>query len=236
VELISCHSGRLQSSLASKLSAQEKGKSFATDLQALDELAPGQCFARGAIHELLSPARAPVPLTAALLLARCAAARSSAIVWCDPSRLLYPPALATAGIDLARLFILRPRNRAEESWALAEVLRCRGVGAAVASVGKLTRVEARRLQLAAETGSSVGILLRPMGAVSSTYAAATRWLVEPEAGERTVQRWRIQLIHGHGGRIGQTVYLENCRETNTLRATAELADRSSLPQVRRASA
>jgi protein ImuA len=246
MQLITCHSGRLQSLLAQQL-PPARHKTFATGLEALDALAPGGSFARGAIHELLSSDSSPAPLSLALLLAKSAAQHSiqnlkskiqngSALVWLDPHRRLYPPALATAGVDLSRLFILRPTNREQEIWSLAEVLRCRGVGAAVASMGKLSRVEARRLQLAAETGSSVGILLRPAGRISQTYAAATRWLVEPARGERTVQRWKIKLLHGHGGRIGQSVYLEKCRETNTVRATEQLADRAIETQVLRASA
>src|SRR4051794_14948033 len=61
-------------------------------------------------------------------------------------------------------------------------------------------------------GGGVGVFLRPLGAASVHHAAATRWLVEPARGERTVQRWKIQLIHGHGGRLHQPVYLEYSRD------------------------
>ncbi|MGB7158778.1 MAG: hypothetical protein WBD40_11965, partial [Tepidisphaeraceae bacterium] len=77
----------------------------------------------------------------------------------------------------------------------------------------------------AEHGGSVGLLLRPVGKRSMHYAATTRWLVAPAPGERLVQRWKIQLVHGHGGRVGETVFLECCRETHSVRATAKLADR-----------
>src|SRR5204863_337236 len=84
----------------------------------------------------------------------------------------------------------------------------------------LSRVEARRLQLAAERGGGVGVLLRLAGRASAEYAAATRWLVRPAAGERTVQRWSVQLIHGHGGRVGQAVFLEHSRESGLITATS----------------
>jgi protein ImuA len=106
-------------------------------------------------------------------------------------------------------------------------MRCKGVSATIAQVGRLSRIEARRLQLAAEQGGGIGILLRPMDRNASVYAAASRWLVSPAQGLRTVQRWKIQLIHAHGGRIGQTVILEHHRETNTLRASEQLANRQS---------
>jgi hypothetical protein len=139
---------------------------------------------------------------------------------------------------LEQLLLLRPRTAEDEIWALAECLGCRGVSATIAQPppGMLSRIAVRRLQLAAERGGGVGLLLRPMGAAGIAprqHAAITRWLVEPARGERTVQRWRIQLIHGHGGRLYRPVYLEcsrdwrRCGETDRVRAVAQLADRSA---------
>jgi protein ImuA len=150
---------------------------------------------------------------------------ASPVIWCDPSGEVYPPALASLGFDLTNIYLLHPQNQLDESWAITECLRCRGVGAVIASPQRLTRIEARRLQLAAETGGTVALLLRQRGRGDSIYAAATRWLVQPYPGERTIQRWTIQLLHGHGGRIGQTVFLEWCRETNSVRAVEKLSDR-----------
>jgi hypothetical protein len=151
---------------------------------------------------------------------------SSTLAWIDPDRTLYPPALAAMGIPLQRLVLVHPATPADLHWATAECLRCKGIGATVAYFDRLSRIEARRLQLAAETGGGAGILLRTAGRNAAIYAAATRWMIRPHPGEPTIQRWSIQLIHGHGGRIGQTVFLEHDRENHTVRATAQLADRS----------
>lgn len=263
MQLISCHAGQLQSmstTTLSSITAPAPAKSFRTGLVALDALAPGQVFARGAVHELLTPPAAGRAMFAALMLARAAANRMpndpgrmqsqanpssvgtlhssfcisfSPIICCDPIAALYPPAVAALGIPLEQLYLLRPQSLADQTWAIAECLRCPGVAAVVASTSRLSRVQARRLQLAAEQGGAVGILLRPAGNISSDYAAATRWLVTPSLGERTVQRWKMQLIHGHGGRVGQAVFLEYRRDTgetaaaatNPVRAIEQLADR-----------
>jgi protein ImuA len=210
-------------------------------------------FRRGVVHEILSEPSDGTPLFFAMLLARAScgtgeppvsspvspsvswdenhgrvARATGGIVWSDPGRALYPPALAAQGIDLDRLFLLQPKTPAEEVWAVAECLKCRGVGAVVAEVRpshRLTRLEARRLQLSAERGGGVGLLLRPAGKASAEHAAATRWLVRPAPGERTVQRWAVQLVHGHGGRVGSVVILEHSRETNRVRVVEKLADR-----------
>jgi protein ImuA len=259
MQLLSCHAGKLLKVDSADLGAAAPERSFATSLGAIDRLLPNGVLARGAIHEILWPGgnKHPRPLFFAALLARAAtttsscgaavpAAPSSAtsrqdarttrmrmrgrIVWCDPRRELYPPALAAAGITLDQLLLLRPKTVEEEIWALAECLACKGVAATIAQPPPLSRVQARRLQLAAERGGGVGLLLRPHTAAATHHAAVTRWLVEPARGERTVQRWKIQLIHGHGGLLHQSVYLELSRDRHQptpdrVRATPELADR-----------
>jgi hypothetical protein len=162
------------------------------------------------------------------------------IAWCDPHGTLYPPAVAAMGVPLERLLIIRPKSIIDENWAITECLRCRGVSATVAAPRRISRIEARRFQLAAERGGGVGILLRPYDRNAHVYAAATRWLIAPTRGQRTIQKWRIQLVHGHGGRVGQTVILEHHRDTGTiqihpLRSLEQLADRP-LPPATRATA
>ena len=229
MQVVSCHNGKLQSLAAAELKGRAD-RTFTTGLEPLDHLAPSNAFARGTIHELLfAPEHSQPRFFATVLAQHASAARSKQprlpIIWSDPRGELYPPAVAAMGIDLKQLYLLRVPTPADETWAVAECLRCKGVGAVVAAAQFLSRVEARRLQLAAETGGGVGLLLRPTGKRSANYAATTRWLVAPARGERSVQRWRIQLLHGHGGRVGETVFLECDRETHSVRATTQLADR-----------
>lgn len=209
---------------------------FSTGLPAVDQLLPEGGLPRAAMHEILADPRHGLPLFFPTLLARAAGGKDhgTAIFWCDPEGTIYPPALAAAGIALERLYLLRPRTQQDLIWAMAESLRCPGVAAAIAAPRGLGRIEARRLQLAAETGGGIGLLLRamlPNGRAPVHHAAHTRWLVAPVVGNRTVQRWRIRLIHCHGGNIEQTVILEHCRETNSVCAAVELAHRLVVPKI-----
>ena len=226
MRIITSHRGLLQT-LSDGAGTAPAKRNFMTGLPALDALPPGSAFARGAVHEALSDARhGPPPRSFALLLARAALDPDDAaglVVWSDPHADLYAPAVAAGGVPLDRLLLLRPPSPREEVWAIAECLRCPAVVAVVAAVPKLTRVEARRLQLAAERGGGVGLLLRPHSA--DVYAAATRWRVDPAPGDAETQRWQVQLVHGHGGRVGQSVLLEVSRETSAVRAVEQLADR-----------
>ena len=242
MRIITSHRGLLQT-LSDAAGERPARRTFTTGLAALDGVAPGGSFARGAVHEALSDARhGPPPRSFALLLARSVLQsdpddEGGIVVWSDPSGDLYPPAVAAGGVPLDRLLLLRPPSARDEVWAVAECLRCPAVVAVVAAVPRLTRVEARRLQLAAERGGGVGLLLRPWG-TSDVYAAATRWLVAPAPGDADAQRWQVQLVHGHGGRVGQHVILEVSRETNAVRAVEQLADRTAAtePFPRRATA
>jgi protein ImuA len=235
MQVVTCHRGKLQTVTEADLVSKDTG--FRTGFPAIDRILPGESFARGAIHELLSKPGEPRPLFFATVLARAAMVEEGKEmgvgVWCDPQGQIYPPAVAAAGIPLEQVLFLRPKTPADHIWAVAECLRCRGVSVTLAQLGRLSRIEARKLQLAAEAGGGVGLLFRPFGSISSEYAAATRWLVEPFPGERTVQRWKLELIHGHGGRVGQSVILEAGRETNLVRAVETVGDRSGEEKVAR---
>src|SRR3954464_15482289 len=182
MQMIAAHRGKLQI-LDSAEAGSAKVDGFTTTLNALDDVAGPKAFARGAVHEILCQRGQSPPMFFAMVLAR-AASGDRAIVWSDPQSLLYPPAIAAAGIPLSRLLLLRPKNEKDELWALTECLRCSGVGVALACPKLLSTIEARRLQLAAERGGGVGILLRPDSARCTPYAAATRWLVSAIRGER----------------------------------------------------
>jgi protein ImuA len=223
---------RTLSGAAAKLSGDastEESRALFTGLTALDTLAPGGRFATGAVHEVLSGTDTP-PFLLPALIAKTAAPFGR-VVWCDSRRELHPPALAALGMPLDRLVILRPPAHSDELWAIAECLRCRGVSACIAPLGRLSRVQSRKLQLAAERGGGIALILRPAVAASWPYAAVTRWRVRPVPGERTVQRICVELIHGHGGRLGQSVLVEVDRETHHVRAIEAVAARPDLAQV-----
>ncbi len=230
MRIVTSHRGKLQQLGNAELKATT-GEWFATGLSAIDKLVPQGNLALGSVHELLCEGENPLPFFFAVILARAAGSagrhKRGAIAWCDGEGTLYPPAAAAAGIALDRLLLIRASGRQERIWAIGECLRCRGVAATVACPPAMSRIEARRLQLAAEAGGGVGILLRRMSEARQ-FAAATRWLVSPVPGERTLQRWRLQLIHGHGGRVGESVFLEADHATHHVRAFAAVGDRSAL--------
>ena len=258
MRLVAIRDGRLVGTTGGDAGGASVGVS--SGVAALDRLAPGGAFARGAVHELLAEGAggSGVPLTLAAALAGSASAASASspgagggrvVAWVDPSGELYPPALAALGVDLSRLLVVRPADAAAAVWAAAACLACPAVAATVFAPPpghRLTRAHARRLQLAAERGGGVGLLVRPggdgsgsgrSGASGGHYAAATRWAVSPAPGDSGRQRWSVRLAHGHGGRVGEAVLLEVRRDDGTgdiaavgpgvpLRAADGVADRA----------
>lgn len=196
--------------------------------------------ARGSSPQPGEAVGAPVShaLLPGLLIARGAlradelAGRRGVLVWSDPSGAFFAPAAIAAGVPSDRLLVLRPRNVSDELWAVTECLRCPGVAAVVAAVGglSLSRVWARRLQLAAERGGGAGVLIR-REARAGVYAAASRWRVAPAVSDvATAQRWAVTLLHATASGLGDerpAVSIEVCRETNTVRAAPLLAARTT---------
>lgn len=175
----------------------------------------------GHVHELLVEDITPRAVAAWL---SGSTRQAGAIVWCEPRSGPYPPALSLAGVRTRGVYRLCPQTDADAYWAVTESLRCRGVAVTVAVAARLTPVQARRFQLAAERGGGLGLLIRPV-AHAQEHAARTRWLVQPERGDPLVQRWRLRLIHGPGRPADEEFVLEVSRETHHVRATRLLADR-----------
>lgn len=184
----------------------------------------------GAVHELLhggSKEGGPPWFLAALLAgaaSRACADVSRPVVWVEGvgdetdgarQQRVFAPAVLAAGVPWDRLVVLRARTLSQRLWGIAECLRCEAVAAVVAEVGVLSRLWARRLQLAAERGGGVGLLTREVRK-AGVYAAATRWRVWPvpveEALGEVVQRWGVARVWGSvagdsaGGSAGESAF------------------------------
>jgi protein ImuA len=190
--------GRLAALRARIRALEGRGEGFATPPvrlgPALDPLLPTGGLARAALHELAGPAAT----LAALAFARAALDRPGLLVWCLDERtargrgLPWPPGLAARGLDPARLLLVRAPDPRAAAWAVEEAL---GSPAAAVVVGELARVGldlSRRLQLAAEAGGGLGLLLRS-GRDPEPSAARTRFRVEPVAAEGGAERLRLEL-------------------------------------------
>lgn len=170
---------------------------------AIDAALPWGGLPRAALHEVLAAEPGAATSFAALALARA----GGTVLWIAPDPDAWPPGLARFGLSPAQLVLVRAAREQDGLWAMEETLRCPAVGAALLMVrGELDLTAARRLQLAAEAGGVLGLLLRPDEDGAAPTAALTRWRVGAIASESANSHtlgdpaWSLELLRCRGGR------------------------------------
>lgn len=151
------------------------------------------------VHEVEGPGRR---LFALLQATR----QKGPIFWVLPAHVPETPMLWGLPQGVAdRLHLIRAKGETDLLWAAEETLRSANVGAVLAEPEKPMGLTAgRRLQLAAETGRTLGLMLIRQGQGSN--ATETRWHCTPVPApvsadaDSTRQRW--SLIKNKIGTLG----------------------------------
>ncbi len=170
---------------------------------AVDGALPWGGLPRAGLHEVLGGGRGDGAADGfcAALLARLAAG-GAPVLWVRRGGDLYGPGLAAFGLGPERLIVVRGRTATDVLWAMEEALRS-GVPAAVLGEAEGASPTAlRRLQLAAESGGTMALVLRPGAADAAASPALTRWRVTAapaDAGVFAAPRWRLELVRCRGG-------------------------------------
>src|SRR5437899_5972810 len=112
----------------------------------LDAELPGGGWPAGALTEIL-PAHEGIGELRLLGPALAGLSRRGLrLAWIAPPHLPYAPALAAAGIDIARLVIVRTASRKETLWAVEQALASNACGAVLAWPRGAKYAALRRLQ------------------------------------------------------------------------------------------
>jgi protein ImuA len=169
---------------------------FVFGLPALDA-ALGGGLQRAAIHDVLGE----VPGSATGFCVTLAASLDGPVVWIAARSDLYGPGLVEAGLDLSRLIVVEAGRHT--LWACEEALRTKGVAAVVAECRQVNLTASRRLQLAAESGGAIGLLLREAATTRGATAARTRLRIGSLASGLASPRWRLMIERAAGGAPAQ---------------------------------
>ena len=155
---------------------------IATGFAALDAELPGGGWPCGALteilpqHEGIGELRILGPALARL------ASQGKLIAWIAPPHLPYAPAFAAAGIDLARVLIVKTTKDGDSLWAAEQALRSAACGGVLAWPRDIRFPQLRRLQLAAEDGRCLALLFRPTQAAREPSPAVLRIALATSAG------------------------------------------------------
>jgi len=203
-------------------------------IKAIDRHLPGGGLALGALHEVAGGGHGAIDgAAAALFVAGIAARLHGQVLWCVTRQDLFAPALAQAGLVPDRVIYVEAGDEKSVLVCFEEGLRHGGLGAVVAEVARLSMTPSRRLQLAAESSSTIGIAIRrwrrPAEAVDfgQPTASVTRWRVTvlpatplpvPGVGRA---RWHLELIRCRAGESAD-FEVEACDGTGRLALPSNL--------------
>jgi protein ImuA len=215
-------------------------------IEAVDRRLAGGGLARSALHEVAGARAALADDSTATLFAAAIAARSEGtMLWAFRRRGLYAPGLARVGLSPDRILYAECGCDADVLAVMEEGLRHGGLGAVVGEVGRASMAATRRLQLAAEEGATMALMLKGWrrggeDPLASLSAAVTRWRIAPAPSAPLPfaglgrPRWHVALVRQRGGEPFDLI-MEGADETGRLALPAEPEHRAN-PQDRRARA
>jgi cell division inhibitor SulA/protein ImuA len=201
--------------------------SLPTGFGRLDRELPGGGWPTGTLTEILVDTQG-VGEVGVLLPALAHVSRAGRWqAWIAPPHLPYAPALAQAGIDLAKLIVVAPEAPRDVLWAVEQTLRSAVCGAVLAwpqPLGAAARVaprtdatgaasralkytDLRRLQIAAESSEVLAVLFRPAQAAGEASPAALRLAVAPHADGRLA----LHVVKRRGSAADAPVILDIAR-------------------------
>ena len=174
-----------------------------TGYPALDAVLPGGGWPSHSLAEVLL-AREGIGEMRLLLPALARLTRAGQqVVWVAPPYRPYAPALAAAGVDLAKLVLVRCRDADEALWAFDQALRAPECGAAFAWLGERNDRVLRRLAVAAREGHTWGVLWRRPGQSAVASAAPLRLALAPQDG-----RLAVRVLKRRGGELAKPVLID----------------------------
>lgn len=180
---------------------ESKAAGLPTGIPGLETILPGG-WPRGALTEILIPDEGIGELGLVMPALAWLSRSKRWLAWVSPPHIPYAPALASAGVDLSHVMVVRPRSGTDGLWAMEQTLRAGTCGAVLAWLTNVDTVVMRRLQLAAEAGNTWGILFRPQRMASQASPAALRLKLES-----TSRGLAVHVLKRRGGWATGSVYL-----------------------------
>lgn len=156
------------------LSAQRSRDGIATGFAPLDRALPDGGWPVSGLVELLCPHWGCGEAALLLPLLRQLGAQQRWLVWINPPWLPFAPALARQGVALEHTLLLRCERDKDLLWAMEQCLASGSCSLVQGWPARPQPQHIRRLQLAAQKGHSLGLLLRPLACAQQPSPAPLR--------------------------------------------------------------
>ncbi len=132
-----------------------------TGFASLDAILPGQGWPQKGLMEVIAPCWGTGELQLLMPLMRDVIAKGQWILWVSPPFQLYAPALEQAGIDTQQILVVDLDTSCKDAlWTMEKALQNQHCGLVLAWQNWLPGKVLRRLQLAADTGDTLGVLFK----------------------------------------------------------------------------
>jgi hypothetical protein len=193
------------------------GVVFSTGCQEIDSWLPIEGLHPSTLTEWVaadnSVAAGSLAMLAAVVRLHQVPNRPLVIVDCEGT--FYPPAAVSLGVPSERMVLLRPGRAADAIWAIDQSLRSGAVAAVWADLPmRVDDRDARRLQLAAETGRTPGLLVRGFQARGKPSFSEVQFYVSgnkrhihaghsPHSAHSDFETLSVTLDRVRGGAVGQ---------------------------------
>ena len=132
-----------------------------TGFPQLDDILPGRGWPDRGLVEIISPCWGMGELQLLIPLMRSIVEQGKWILWISPPYLLYAPALVQAGINTEQVLVVKLDTSCKDAlWSMEKALQTENCGLVLAWQNYLPGKVLRRLQLAATTGDTLGVLFK----------------------------------------------------------------------------
>jgi hypothetical protein len=148
-------------------------------------------------------------------------ARGLRLAWIAPPYTPYAPALLAAGIDPARLVIVKTCSEKDALWAAEQALASNACGAVLAWLPGARYQELRRLQIAAESGQALAVLFRPPQSARESSPAALRIELRTDQGGLA-----LHIVKRRGAPLAQPIMLPAMQVAQRKKASSHAVDRN----------
>jgi cell division inhibitor SulA/protein ImuA len=120
----------------------------------------------------------------------------------NPPYVPYAPALFHAGVDLAKVVVIRATGNTDTLWSMEQTLRSGTCSAVLGWPATMTEQAIRRLQLATETGGTLGVYFTQPGAAPRTSPVPYRLRIDG-----SIDNVRVEVLKRRGGGLTAPLHL-----------------------------